>query len=62
MVLPDNISFADGGGEKICCDLMDKCNLHTVLRLATGICYEQDVKTNVLFSKRGKTDKFSSVA
>lgn len=38
-------------------DLMDKCNLHTVLRLPTGIFYAQGVKTNVLFFTRGKTDK-----
>lgn len=34
VVLPDNVLFADGDGEKIRCDLMDKSNLHTVLRLA----------------------------
>lgn len=39
VVLPDNVLFADGDGEKIRCDLMDKCNLHTVLRLPTGIFY-----------------------
>lgn len=38
-------------------DLMDKCNLHTVLRLPTGIFYAQGVKTNVLFFTRGVTDK-----
>ena len=38
-------------------DLMDKCNLHTILRLPTGIFYAQGVKTNVLFFTRGKTDK-----
>ena len=38
-------------------DLMDKCNLHTVLRLPTGIFYAQGVKTNVLFFTRGKSDK-----
>lgn len=57
VVLPDNVLFADGDGEKIRCDLMDKCNLHTVLRLPTGIFYAQGVKTNVLFFSRGKTDK-----
>ena len=35
---------------------MDKCNLHTILRLPTGIFYAQGVKTNVLFFTRGKTD------
>lgn len=36
---------------------MDKCNLHTILRLPTGIFYAQGVKTNVLFFTREKTDK-----
>lgn len=57
VVLPDNVLFADGDGEKIRIDLMDKCNLHTVLRLPTGIFYAQGVKTNVLFFTRGKADK-----
>ncbi len=57
VILPDNVLFADGEGEKIRVDLMDKCNLHTVLRLPTGIFYAQGVKTNVLFFTREKTDK-----
>ena len=57
VVLPDNVLFADGDGEKIRCDLMNKCNLHTVLRLPTGIFYAQGVKTNVLFFTRGTSDK-----
>lgn len=57
VVLPDNVLFADGDGEKIRIDLMDKCNLHTVLRLPTGIFYAQGVKTNVLFFTKGKADK-----
>jgi type I restriction enzyme M protein len=57
VVLPDNVLFADGDGEKIRVDLMDKCNLHTILRLPTGIFYAQGVKTNVLFFTRGKTEK-----
>jgi len=57
VVLPDNVLFADGDGEKIRVDLMDKCNLHTVLRLPTGIFYAQGVKTNVLFFNRGRSDK-----
>jgi type I restriction enzyme M protein len=36
---------------------MEKCRLHTVLRLPTGIFYAQGVKTNVLFFEREKTDK-----
>ena len=61
MVLPDNVLFADGDGERRV-DLMDKCNLHTVLRLPTGIFYAQGVKTNVLFFTRGKTDKNNTQA
>jgi type I restriction enzyme M protein len=57
VVLPDNVLFADGEGEKIRMDLMDKCSLHTILRLPTGIFYAQGVKTNVLFFTREKTDK-----
>lgn len=62
MVLPDNVLFADGDGERIRVDLMDKCNLHTILRLPTGIFYAQGVKTNVLFFTREKTDKDSTKA
>jgi type I restriction enzyme M protein len=57
VVLPDNVLFADGDGAKIREDLMNKCNLRTVLRLPTGIFYAQGVKTNVLFFTRGKTDE-----
>jgi len=57
VVLPDNVLFANGDGTSIRNDLMDKCNLHTVLRLPTGIFYAQGVKTNVLFFTRGKTEK-----
>jgi len=57
VVLPDNVLFEDGDGQKIRRDLMDKCKLHTVLRLPTGIFYAAGVKTNVLFFERGKKDK-----
>ncbi|MGL6281495.1 MAG: N-6 DNA methylase [Microcoleaceae cyanobacterium] len=57
VVIPDNVLFEDGQGRQIRADLMDKCNLHTILRLPTGIFYAQGVKTNVLFFQRGKTDK-----
>ncbi len=57
VVLPDNVLFQDGDGQKIREDLMDKCNLHTILRLPTGIFYAQGVKTNVLFFERGTTEK-----
>lgn len=57
VVLPDNVLFEDGVGDQIRCDLMDKCSLHTILRLPTGIFYAQGVKTNVLFFERGTTDR-----
>lgn len=62
VVLPDNVLFADGDGERIRVDLMDKCNLHTILRLPTGIFYAQGVKTNVLFFTSEKMDKDSTKA
>ena len=57
VVLPDNVLFEDNQGRLIRADLMDKCNLHTILRLPTGIFYAQGVKTNVLFFQRGITEK-----
>ncbi|MGL5256526.1 MAG: HsdM family class I SAM-dependent methyltransferase, partial [Proteocatella sp.] len=57
VILPDNVLFADGDGTSIREDLMDKCNLHTILRLPTGIFYAQGVKTNVLFFTRGNIEK-----
>ena len=55
VVLPDNVLFEDNVGQRVRTDLMDKCNLHTILRLPTGIFYAQGVKTNVLFFQRGTT-------
>jgi len=49
VVLPDNVLFESGIGKTIRNDLMEKCNLHTILRLPTGIFYAAGVKTNVLF-------------
>jgi len=57
VVLPDNVLFEGNVGKQIRSDLMDKCNLHTILRLPTGIFYAQGVKTNVLFFTRGKKEK-----
>jgi type I restriction enzyme M protein len=57
VVLPDNVLFDEGMGSKIRADLMDKCNLHTILRLPTGIFYAQGVKTNVLFFTRGEKEQ-----
>ncbi len=57
VVLPDNVLFEGNVGRQIRADLMDKCNLHTILRLPTGIFYAQGVKTNVLFFTRGEKEK-----
>ena len=59
VVLPDNVLFEAGVGTDVRRDLMNKCNLHTILRLPTGIFYAQGVKTNVLFFTKGSaTDKY----
>jgi type I restriction enzyme M protein len=52
VVLPDNVLFEAGVGADVRRDLMDKCRLHTLLRLPTGIFYAQGVKTNVLFFQK----------
>jgi type I restriction enzyme M protein len=57
VVLPDNVLFEAGVGTSIRRDLMDKCNLHTILRLPTGIFYAAGVKTNVLFFQKGTPTK-----
>lgn len=54
VVLPDNVLFEAGTGKTIRQDLMEKCNLHTILRLPTGIFYAAGVKTNVLFFSKPK--------
>ncbi len=49
VVLPDNVLFEGGAGEKIRRRLLETCDVHTLLRLPTGIFYAQGVKANVLF-------------
>ncbi|HNH10021.1 MAG TPA: N-6 DNA methylase, partial [Leptospiraceae bacterium] len=49
VVLPDNVLFEGGAGETIRKRLMQDADLHTILRLPTGIFYAQGVKANVLF-------------
>ena len=53
VVLPDNVLFEGGAGETIRKELLKNFNLHTVLRLPTGIFYAQGVKANVLFFTKG---------
>ena len=52
VVLPDNVLFEAGAGETIRRRLLADCDLHTILRLPTGIFYAQGVKANVLFFDR----------
>jgi type I restriction enzyme M protein len=62
VVVPDNVLFEDNTGRRLRTWLMDLCDLHTILRLPTGIFYAQGVKTNVLFFRRGPTDKANTKA
>lgn len=57
VVLPDNVLFEGGAGETIRKELLKNFNLHTILRLPTGIFYAQGVKANVLFFTKGTTTK-----
>ncbi|TMC15702.1 MAG: SAM-dependent DNA methyltransferase, partial [Chloroflexi bacterium] len=49
VVVPDNVLFEGGAGETIRRKLLEQCDVHTLLRLPTGIFYAQGVKANVLF-------------
>lgn len=57
VVLPDNVLFEGGAGETIRKRLLADFNLHTILRLPTGIFYAQGVKANVLFFTKGTPTK-----
>lgn len=59
VVLPDNVLFEGGAGETIRKRMLDELNLHTILRLPTGIFYAQGVKANVLFFEKGTEKKLS---
>lgn len=52
IVVPDNVLFEGGAGETIRRKLLAECDVHTLLRLPTGIFYAQGVKANVLFFDR----------
>lgn len=49
VVVPDNVLFEDGAGDTVRRNLLEKTNLHTILRLPTGIFYKPGVKANVIF-------------
>ena len=57
VVLPDNVLFEGGAGETIRKKLLEDFNLHTILRLPTGIFYANGVKANVLFFTKGTPTK-----
>ncbi len=52
VVVPDNVLFEGGAGEVVRRNLLKDCDVHTLLRLPTGIFYSQGVKANVLFFDR----------
>ncbi len=52
IVVPDNVLFEGGAGETVRRKLLHECDVHTLLRLPTGIFYSQGVKANVLFFDR----------
>ena len=52
IVVPDNVLFEGGAGETVRRKLLTECDVHTLLRLPTGIFYAQGVKANVLFFDR----------
>ncbi len=52
VVVPDNVLFEGGAGETVRRKLLDECEVHTLLRLPTGVFYAQGVKANVLFFDR----------
>lgn len=57
VVVPDNVLFEDNTGRAVRQQLMAMCDLHTILRLPTGIFYAGGVKTNVLFFTRGRSNQ-----
>jgi len=63
IVVPDNVLFEGGAGETVRKRLLSECDVHTLLRLPTGVFYAQGVKANVLFfdrrpaSEKAWTDK-----
>ncbi len=61
VVLPDNVLFEGGAGETVRKELMKSTDLHTILRLPTGIFYKPGVKANVLFfdNKPGARDAWT---
>ena len=61
IVVPDNVLFEGGAGETVRRNLLQQCDVHTLLRLPTGIFYAQGVKANVLFfdKKPGRAEPWT---
>ena len=61
VVLPDNVLFEGGAGERVRRNLLEKCRVHTLLRLPTGIWYSPGVKANVVFfdKKEGRAEAWT---
>jgi type I restriction enzyme M protein len=57
VVVPDNVLFEGGAGEKIRRILLERCDVHTLLRLPTGIWYSAGVRVNVLFFDKKRVTK-----
>ena len=57
IVLPDGVLGETNVGRRLRSWMMDLCNVHTILRLPTGIFYAIGVRTNIVFLTRGKTDR-----
>lgn len=56
VVWPDNVLFESGAGETIRRKLLENCDVHTILRLPTGVIYAQGVKANVVFFDNAPKD------
>ena len=61
VVVPDNVLFEGGAGEKVRRNLLQKCRVHTLLRLPTGIWYSPGVRANVIFfdKKEGRAEAWT---
>ncbi|MEW8072934.1 MAG: N-6 DNA methylase, partial [Candidatus Thiodiazotropha sp.] len=57
VVVPDNVLFEENVGRSLRTWMMELCDLHTIMRLPTGIFYSPGVKTNVVFLTRGTSDR-----
>jgi type I restriction enzyme M protein len=60
VVVPDNVLFEGGAGETVRRKLLEECDVHTLLRLPTGVFYAQGVKANVLFFDRKPASETAS--